>query len=156
LYMMTRVSRCRDWGSGLELSAHLLGRSARLEVHHIFPKAALYRYSYGRPEVNAIANFTFLTQETNGIVNDREPAEYFEEILRKHPRALESHWIPMDRSLWKMENYGRFLEARRELLADAANRFLQGLLDGVHPEPEKSPSILDREVPVMSGQIESD
>ncbi|HSK80718.1 MAG TPA: DUF262 domain-containing protein [Thermoanaerobaculia bacterium] len=156
LYMMTRVSRCRDWGSGLELSANLLGRYARLEVHHIFPKALLYRHGYGRPEVNAIANFTFLTRETNEIVTDRDPAEYFEEIRRKHPGALESHWIPMDRNLWKVENYTRFLEARRELLADVANRFLQSLLEGELPEPEKSPSILDREVPVVRGQIESD
>jgi hypothetical protein len=156
LYMMTRVSRCRDWGTGLELSAHLLGRFARLEVHHIFPKAALYRNGYSRPEVNAIANFTFLTQETNGIVTDRDPAEYFEEILRKHPGALDSHWIPMDRNLWKIENYLQFLDARRELLADSANRFLQGLLEGALPEPERAPSILDREVPLVPGQIESD
>jgi len=156
LYMMTRVSRCRDWGSGLELSHGLLGRYARLEVHHIFPKALLYRHDYGRPEVNAIANFTFLTRETNEIVADRDPAEDFEEILRRYPGALESHWIPMDRDLWKVKNYTRFLEARRELLADAANGFLQSLLEGVIPEPEKAPSILDREVPLVPGQIESD
>jgi hypothetical protein len=156
LYMMTRVSRCRDWGSGLELSASLLGRHSRLEVHHIFPKAVLYRHGYDRSEVNAIANFTFLTRETNEIVTARNPVEYFEEILRRHPGALESHWIPMDRELWKVENYARFLEARRQLLSDAANGFLQSLLDGVLPEPEKSPSILDRQVAVAPGQIESD
>jgi 5-methylcytosine-specific restriction endonuclease McrA len=156
LYMMTRVSRCQDWGSGLELSANLLGRYARLEVHHIFPKALLYRHGYNRPEVNAIANFTFLTRETNEIVTDRDPAEYFEEIRRRHPGALESHWIPADPKLWKVENYNQFLEARRELLADAANRFLQGLLEGALPEPEKSSSVLDRELPLLPGQIESD
>lgn len=156
LYMMTRVSRCRDWGSGLELSANLLGRYSRLEVHHIFPKALLYRHGYNRSEVNAIANFTFLTRETNEIVSDRDPAEYFVEIQRRHPGALESHWIPMDRNLWKVENYSQFLEARRELLAKAANRFLDSLLEGALPEPEKAPSILDREVPVVMGRIESD
>lgn len=157
LYMLTRVSRCTDWGNGLELSANLRGRYSRLEVHHIFPKALLYRNGgYNRPEVNAIANFTFLTRETNEMVTDRDPAEYFEEVLRRHPGALESHWIPMDRELWKVENYTRFLEARRGLLAAAANRFLQGLLDGVLPEPEKAPSILDRQAPVISGGIESD
>ena len=62
----------------------------------------------------------------------------------------------MDRDLWKVENYTRFLEIRRELLADAANRFLNSLLEGALPEPEKAPSILDREVPVVLGRIESD
>ncbi|HKI02489.1 MAG TPA: DUF262 domain-containing protein [Thermoanaerobaculia bacterium] len=156
LYMMTRVSRSRDWGSGLELSANFLARNARLEVHHIFPKALLYRHNYPRPEVNAIANFTFLTRDTNALLTDRDPAEYFEEIRRRHPGALESHWIPTDRELWKVENYNQFLEARRELLADAANRFLQSLLEGALPEPEKAPSILDRKVTTLPGQIESD
>jgi hypothetical protein len=156
LYMMTRIFRSQDWGSGLELSHGMLGRHARLEVHHIFPKALLYRHGFDRTEVNAIANFTFLTRETNEIVTDRDPVEYFEEILRRHPGALESHWIPMDRELWKVENYTRFLDARRELLADAANRFLRSLLEGGIPEPEKSSSILDREVPLVPGQIESD
>ena len=156
LYMLTRVSRCRDWGSGLELSASLRGRYARLEVHHIFPKALLYRHKYSRPEANAIANFTFLTRETNEIVTDRDPAEYFEEILRLYPGALESHWIPENRELWKVENYPKFLEARRELLASTANQFLESLFQGALPEPEKAPSILEREATVVPGRIESD
>ena len=156
LYMLTRVSRSRDWGSGLELSASLLGRQARLEIHHIFPKALLYRHGYSRPEVNAIANFTFLTRETNEILSDRNPAEYFEEVRQRHPGALESQWIPMDRDLWRLESYPKFLELRRELLAEAANRFLRSLLEGELPEPEKVPSILDRDLPLVPGRIETD
>jgi hypothetical protein len=156
LYMLTRVCRCRDWGSGLELSAGLRARSARLEVHHIFPKALLYRHGYSRPQANAVANLTFLTRDTNAVVTDRDPAEYFEEVRRRHPGALESHWIPNDRELWKVENYPQFLETRRELLADAANHFLESLFQGDLPEPEKVPSILDRKTPVAPGRIESD
>ncbi len=37
----------------------------RLEVHHIFPKSQLYKYKYNRTEVNALANFCFLTKNTN-------------------------------------------------------------------------------------------
>jgi hypothetical protein len=36
----------------------------------------------------------------------------------------------MDRDLWRVENYREFLAARRQLLADAANRFLEDLLAG--------------------------
>ena len=81
-------------------------------------------------EVNAIANFTFLTQETNLEVSDRDPSEYLEEYIQKQPGAVESHWIPMDRELWKVENYLKFLDARRELLAQAANSFLDSLIGG--------------------------
>ncbi len=146
LYMMTRMSGARDWESGVELRAHLLGRHATLQVHHIFPKALLYRHDppYARPDVNAIANFTFLTQETNLLVSDRDPAEYLAEFAAKDPAAVESHWIPMDPALWKVENYPEFLAARRELLAKAANDLLDQLLSGHIPESEEGPPVIER------------
>lgn len=130
LYMLTRVWKARDWESGVELSSHLLGKMSRLELHHVFPKALLYKHGYDRSVVNAIANFTFLTQDTNLQVSDRDPTEYLEEFAARNPGAIESHWIPMDRALWKVENYPEFLAARRQLLADAANAFLDSLLGG--------------------------
>ena len=141
LYMMTRTGHAKDWNTGLELSSHLLGRLSRLEVHHIFPKALLYKHNYPRQDVNALANFTFLTQETNLYVTDRDPAEYLEEFIQKNPGAVETHWIPMDRNLWKVENYQDFLAARRELLAKAANDFLDGLLAGSIPEKEVAATV---------------
>ena len=137
LYMLTRVWKAQDWETGVELSSHLLGKLSTLQVHHIFPKALLYKkeYDYQRPEVNAIANFTFLTQSTNLQVSDRHPSEYLAEFAEKHPGTIESHWIPMDRELWKPERYLDFLAARRQLLADAANEFLDTLVEGSLPEP---------------------
>jgi hypothetical protein len=156
LYMMTRVWHARDWESGLELTAHLLGRKNRLQVHHIFPKARLYDLGRSKPEVNAIANFTFLTQDTNLLVSDREPLEYLEEYAAKHPGAIESHWIPMDRELWRLENYLDFLPARRELLAQAANEFLDSLAEGMVPEPEFAEPIAEPGEPVVLGGVATD
>jgi len=76
--MMTRVQHARDWETGIEISNHLLGKLSRLQVHHIFPRSVLYEAGYSKAQVNAIANFTFLTQETNLAVSDRIPEEYFE------------------------------------------------------------------------------
>lgn len=132
LYMLTRVTAAKDFGSGLELRAEMLGKLTSLQVHHIFPKALLYQAGYDRALVNAIANFCFLTQQTNLVVGMREPADYFAEIQARHPGALESQWIPTDPELWRVENYERFLAARRELLARAAQSFLTELrLGGV-------------------------
>ena len=75
LYMLTRVYHAKDWDTGNELSHHMLGRLNRLELHHIFPKSLLYEKKYERHEVNALANFTFLTQETNLKVSNANPAE---------------------------------------------------------------------------------
>lgn len=153
LYMMSRVWHARDFATGNELKSHLLGRLSNLQLHHVFPKAKLYDHGYERAEVNAIANFTFLTQETNLLISDREPEEYFEVFENKHPGVLASHWIPMDKNLWKVENYLDLLAARRELLAKAANNFLDSLYGGSVPEFEDTGSILEREVEAIPGRI---
>ncbi|GAA1467225.1 DUF262 domain-containing protein [Nocardiopsis exhalans] len=129
LYMLTRVHGARDFGSGLELRAESLGRLSSLQVHHIFPKKVL-RNRYESRQVNAIANFCFLTQQTNLEVADLTPEEYFAEVEARHPGVLASQWIPTDPELWKVENYEEFLAARRELLAEAAETFLGGLASG--------------------------
>lgn len=151
LYMMTRVQHAKDWDTGVELNNNLLGQLSHLQIHHIFPKSLLYKHGYDRSEVNAIANFTFLTQDTNLKVSNRNPEEYFEDFFTKQPGAVESHWIPMDRELWKVENYPQFLEARRVLLAKAANEFLDGLLAGSASRPQVLGSILDRTIEAVGG-----
>jgi hypothetical protein len=134
LYMLTRVCHSKDWGTGDEISKHLLGNLSGLQLHHIFPKAYLYNSGFERRDVNALANMTFLTQETNLQISNRPPIDYFPEIEAKFPGILATHWIPMDCELWKKENYKDFLVARQELLADAANSFLNQLLEGRIPE----------------------
>ncbi|HEY3282610.1 MAG TPA: DUF262 domain-containing protein [Armatimonadota bacterium] len=153
LYMLTRVCHARDLVSGVELSDYLLGRLSRLEVHHIFPKALLYKHGYARSDVNAIANFTFLTQESNLLVSDAHPEHYLADAAAKQPGALESNWIPNEPGLWKIERYQEFLEVRRELLARAANDFLSGLLGGSVPEADVAPDLLSRERRRVSGGI---
>ena len=143
LYLLTRVHHAEDWDTGIELSNHMLGSLNRLELHHIFPKSRLYEHGYERHEVNALANFTFLTQETNLKVSNRDPAVYIREFVEKRPNSIESHWIPMDPDLWRIENYRAFLEARRVLLAQAANQFLDSLLEGWVPESEPVSTVLD-------------
>lgn len=130
LYLLTRMSHARDWGTGLALKSSLLGKMSKLEVHHIFPKAQLYKKKFMRSDVNALANFCFLTKDTNLNISDRLPEEYFPQIEQAHPGALASQWIPMDPALWKIENYPAFLEARRVLLANAVNQCMAELLHG--------------------------
>jgi len=156
LYMLTRVYRARDWESGIELYQWALGKLNCLQVHHIFPRALLYENGYSRPEANAIANFTFITQNCNLQIAAREPSEYLEEVESRHPGAVASHWMPMDRELWKTENYRDFLAARRVLLAKAANEFLESLLVGELPELAVVPQLTERKVVVIPGAIETD
>lgn len=130
LYMLTRMNGTRDLCSGIELKQSLLGKMSYLELHHIFPKSKLYQAHYRRPEVNALANFTFLTAACNHSISATLPEVYLPQCEQEQPGVLQSHWIPQDEQLWKIENYLDFLAARRELLAKAANDFLDKLYHG--------------------------
>ena len=147
LYWLTRVGGARNFCDGTELKAGLLGAGAQLEVHHIFPKKVLYQAGYTKPQVNALGNFCFLTAACNNWIGAARPAEpstsvkgrhdpdlrrigregYFAFVEQRNPGVLNSQWIPMDEELWKVDNYLAFLEARRSLLAGAANAHLASL-----------------------------
>ena len=157
LYMLTRVYGARDFCKGIELKKFLLGEGNQLELHHVFPKAQLYKYGgFRRDEVNAIANFAFLTKDCNLQISAQRPEEYFPHYEAKHPGVLASHWIPMDENLWKIENYRDFLAARRKLLAQAANDFLDQLLHGKLAEAEAPSSIFDLAASHRPSSIASD
>jgi hypothetical protein len=156
MYMLTRVCKAKDLETGVELTEFILGKLSRLQVHHIFPKRLLHKEGYSKSEINAIANFTFPTQEANLIVRDRYPQEYLPAFENKHPGVLASHWIPEDSKLWKTENYIDFLNARRELLAKAANEFLESLLGGRLPDKIITPEVTEREVLTVPGAVETD
>jgi hypothetical protein len=151
LYMLTRMGEARDWGTGLPLRASLLGKMSRLEVHHIFPKAQLYKLEHRRPDVNALANFCFLTKDTNLNISDRLPEAYFPEIEAKHPGALASQWIPTDPALWKIDRYLDFLEVRKALLAAEANRRFEELLHGDTRWMGTTAPVVEAEAPTMGG-----
>jgi hypothetical protein len=154
LYMLTRTGHARDLAAGgLEISAHMLGKLAKLQVHHIFPQARLYERRYSRGEVNAIANFCFLTQDANLEILDRPPEEYFKEVEAKYPGALESQWIPLDPELRAPERYLDFLAERRKLLAAAANEILDALIATPAPEPADVSSKLEL-MPVTQDEVE--
>lgn len=151
LYMLTRMGQARDWGTGLPLKANLLGKMSRLEVHHIFPKAQLYKRKYKRPEVNALANFCFLTKDANLDISDRLPEQYFPQVEGAHPGALASQWIPTDPVLWKIENFREFLEARKLLLAAEVNKRMEELLHDETRWLEGPTSVVPAAVAVVGG-----
>lgn len=137
LYMMTRMGEARDLYDDQPLNRQL-EEKPQLELHHIFPKSLLQRAGYDAKSRNALANFCFLTKESAQKIRSRAPVEYLEEIAEKYPGALESQWIPMNRSLWEIHKYDSFLDARKRLLAEGANLLLNNLrTDHTKALPEK-------------------
>lgn len=125
-----------DWSNGLTLYTKNLGGKYAIEIHHIFPISRLYKEggldSNNRAHVaraNAIANLVFLTKEANLQVLANLPSDYLPAVIRKYPSALKAQFVPENPDLWKIENYGAFLEERRKLIADGINEFMGSLLE---------------------------
>lgn len=135
LYMITRVNHARDWGTGIELSQSLLGKNSSLQVHHIFPRHVLYSAGKTKSMVNALANYAFLTQQTNLDISDQKPEDYFPIYMEKCPGAIESHCVPTASHLLTIDAYDAFLEERRKLLAKSANAILEDLWKGKLAQP---------------------
>lgn len=150
LYIMSRVHDARDWGTGNRLRHHSLGDGTNLEMHHIFPKAYLKKHGIPSKEINNIGNIAFQTAETNRTLGRRPPHEYMLEVQAKWPGALESQWIPTDSSLWCVENYKQFLEARRKLLSASVATLLKGLKGGKLPGQDVAPAT-SIHIPLESG-----
>ena len=137
LYRMTlilaKAHGAVDWFNGIPLDAPA-GDRFGIHSHHIFPSSALYRDGYSsasyldRQIVNAIANRAFLTGPTNMSIGSRLPEDYLPEVAGLHPGALASQFIPTDNHLWRLDRYRDFLRARRELIANSLNGFLDDLV----------------------------
>lgn len=152
LYMLTRVGESMDWGLGIPLKKGMLGKNASLEVHHVFPRAYLKKQGVtDSKSINALANFCFLTKNTNLRIRDRAPEDYFRDVEELQPGALESQWIPMDENLWRAENYRDFLTERQRLLANAANAFLGSLHTVEEGELPATTALSDESVSVPGG-----
>jgi hypothetical protein len=137
--MLTRTLGAQDLDSGVVLSQAMLGQLSSLEMHHIFPKALLYEAGYERGEVNALANFCFLTKGSNLQISASRPESYMPRVEQRVPGALASQWIPTNPELWSIDRYSDFLEARRELLASATNTFLDSLVSGQFSDATTGP-----------------
>ena len=96
MYLLARMGHARDWGNGIELNSHLLGKNSSLDVHHIFPKKVLYAADRNKSMVNQLANYAFLTKETNLEISDKLPSDYLPGYVAANPGAVESHAVPTD------------------------------------------------------------
>lgn len=95
------------------------------DVDHIFPKARLTKKSLREASVdpalieewiewkNSLANLQLLTNQENQQKSDTS----FEDWIQDRDHSyLKTHAIPEDQSLWQLDRFWDFIEAREELL----------------------------------------
>ena len=117
LYLVARTGGARDLVTGRPFGTD----TAAVEVCEIFPRALLAKAGYSRAEINAVANYAFVTP-SSAVALPGDPAQLLAAV---DPAVRASQWIP--EGDWRVEDYPEFLAARRKLLAAEANAFLDGL-----------------------------
>ncbi len=124
-YLALKYGGAKDWKTGLGLSLTHQGNLHYIEYHHIFPKSILRKAGYEKAEINAISHMAFISGRMNRNISNKRPVDYFPKIIGdRGEEALKSQCIPLDQSLWEVDNYRSFLEYRRTALANAINAFI--------------------------------
>lgn len=104
-----------------------------LERHHLFPRGYLEKtYRLEPPQINQVANFTYLEFEDNIDIGDDPPKVYFMDIKERYYKGkedqleknLSDHAIP--HSFYDL-TYDEFLRQRRKLMANIVRTVFESL-----------------------------
>lgn len=129
-YFKSRNAVCFTTGVGIRQN---MGKKYCLEWDHIFAYAVLKKAGYGQHNrlkyalAQEITNRAVLTQTANRSKSDQLAENYLAKVQEDFPSALKLQSIPADDELWKLEHYEKFLAARRGMLSDELNAFLEGI-----------------------------
>lgn len=113
------------------------------DVHHVFPKQYLINNHFTKNQYNQDANYAYLDRPVNESIGKKAPREYFnialnqcetkvalcgsiidKEFLMKN---LEMNCIPTDVFDMDFQDYPRFLEGRRLLMANKIRKYYENL-----------------------------
>ncbi len=142
------------FGTGLQIRRNM-GSKYELERDHIFAYSVLRdsdhfdmddRFDYALAQ--EITNRAILTNEENQTKSSKYADIYLANVKENYPNALKLQCIPEDPNLWKIENYRQFIQARRELLTNKLNEFL----NNISITPEKISTALDINEVIQSGE----
>lgn len=131
-FLKSRGAVCFTTGMTLRRN---MGSKYQLELDHIFPYSKLKSVGYGKGNrvkyalAQEFTNRAILTQTANRTKSDTHAADYLASVKAKFPKALALQCIPEDAELWAIENYEKFLEERRRMLADGINAFLNKITE---------------------------
>ena len=118
------------------------------EGHHLFPRAFQQRELgiTDNKRINQAANFAPTDWQTNLIISDRDPAEYWPKLIEERSEgpewlARQTYWHALPEN-WHTLPYGEFLEQRRQLIA-AVTRDAFNKLGSVHTAVNLEPQLGD-------------
>ena len=154
-YFKSKNAVCFTTGMSLRKN---MGKKYQLELDHIFPYSKLKAAGYGMDNrvkyalAQELTNRAVLTQVANRTKSNTNADAYLKAVKTNFPKALNLQSIPQDESLWEIEHYEQFLEARRIMLAEQLNGFLNSIT--VTDEAEDSVTIEDMIADGESDELE--
>jgi len=119
-YILLCKSEATDW-TGKLLIQRPFNELAR---HHIFPKDLLRESKYDETIINHIGNLTFIDKSYNEGLYNKRPEEYLASIDED---VLKKHFVPLDKQLWKLDNYEQFIKERTDLMWQGVESLLNRL-----------------------------
>jgi len=135
MFMAFRAADAEDWRNRIKIALKSSGRKLSLQVHHIFPKSHQREIGCSQKLINDISNMAFISGKTNRWINNRKPSDYLPQLVSEiGEHELEKQCIPVDRKLWELGSYEKFLRQRRELIANRLNDYLKIRND--HPKQQ--------------------
>ncbi len=129
-YFKSRNAVCFTTGVGIRKN---MGKKYLLEWDHIFPYSILKKngYNFNNRHKYALAqeitNRVILTQIANRRKSNKLAKDYLAQVKQEFPTALALQSIPENESLWELNAFEDFLQARRKMLAKELNHFLQSI-----------------------------
>jgi hypothetical protein len=127
MFLVFQRDNAKDWVSKLPISPNHMGKSNKLQFHHIFPKKYLLDTNphLRKSEVDDIANLAFISGPTNVKISATAPNKYLPEIVKAGEGSiLESQCVPLASELWEPGKYEEFLSERRRLISLKMNEFI--------------------------------
>ena len=113
--VLSRQRGAIDFYSHGKISAH-----KGIHRHHILPRGRFAPEE--KPEADTLANIAFVLGGTNESLGSDDPAVYLAKLT---PKTRASQCIPDSEDLWSMDAASRFWSARRKLLAESFDEFIQ-------------------------------
>lgn len=125
MYLAMHEAGAKDWYQDSVISLGNVGAVLKVQFHHICPQALLKATNkYDKTEINDISNLAFIGGNTNRRISADAPEKYLPKISEENRRA---QCVPLDETLYPVDHFREFLSARRKLLVDMLNKYLEGI-----------------------------
>jgi predicted HTH transcriptional regulator len=131
----------KDWFSGNILGNYSLDK---INDHHIFPVKSEIMQKLDSEFVNSILNKTLLSEETNKKIKNRNPKDYYQDILKiignekKVEEIMATHLIsPLAIKCMQENDFDGFIKERERTIIDELKKVTGLISDETHQQSIK-------------------